>query len=382
MNQIGIYSITCTKNGRRYIGQSRVLNKRKWQHFNELDHNKHHNKYLQNTYNKYKKENFKFEVIENCEIEKLNEREAYWISYYNSNDIKLGYNQKEISHLLTCSEEHRENCKKTTIKRNVDRYGLYTLFNLQTGEVTQVGSKKEYTRDKEYNYKKHFLCLRDWTLEDFKKHYERYNYYHFCQNGIDSSNNFTEPRKIYGKNLTTGEVLEFPSISGAGRSLGIRAQGISNVINGKKLSTNGYTFSTTADFPDESKMFKQNDFPVYILDKNGVRYYESRYQASGQEFLNDNHATSYIKDFINTERTYKGCRFFSTQPTEVDVVRAKYDLSPNETLAYKIIYENKVIQPQQLPSTSKSRNHQIKKKLISYNLITQCPTTHTISLTN
>ncbi len=373
MNQIGIYSITCTKNGRKYIGQSRVLNKRKWQHFNELKHNKHHNKYLQNTYNKYSLDNFKFEVIEHCEVEELNEKEAYWINYYNSNDIKLGYNQKEISHLLPCSIEHRENCKKATTKRNVDKHGLYTLFNLQTGEVTQVETKKEYTGDKTHNYKKHYLCLRDYTLQDFKEHYQKYNSYQQLN---------TEANKIYAKNLTTGEVLEFSSVRQGAKELGIKEGLVRNVVLGRKLSTHGFTFSRTTEFPDESIMFKGNDFPVYILDKEGCRYYESRYNAASQEFTDDTHATSYIKDFIDSDRTYKGRRFFSTEPTEVDVVRAKYNLSPNEALTYKIIYENKSIQPKQLPSTSKTRNHQMKQKLISYNLITQCPTTFTISLTN
>lgn len=376
MNQIGIYSITCTKNGRKYIGQSRVLNKRKWQHFNELKHNKHHNKYLQNTYNKYSLDNFKFEVIEHCGVEELNEKEAYWINYYNSNDIKLGYNQKEIAHLLPCSKEHSENCKKATSKRNTDKYGLWNLFNLHTGEVTQVDSRKEYgMENKTYNYKRHYLALRDgFTLDEFKKYYEGYNYYQLCQNGDGS----TEGKKIYAKNLTTGEVLEFPSVCRGAKELGIHEGLVRNVVLGRKLSTNNYTFSKTTEFPEQAD---RSCIPVFVLDKEGCRYYDSQYTAASLEFPTDKHASSYIKDFIDTDRSHKGCKFFSTQPTEVDKTILQYNLTAQEASAYRIVYENKTIAPKDLPATNKSNRVRLKKQLIQKNLITQCPTTFTISLT-
>lgn len=377
---IGIYCITCNPTNKVYIGQSINIRSRKNQHLQDLLKNKHCNSYLQNAFNKYGRSNFSFTVFENCSKKELNEKEAYWINLKRSNESRYGFNLKEVSTLTRCSELHRESCRDTTRKRYVEKYGMWTIFNLQTGEWFESPSRKEYgMENKSFNYKRHYVAFRDWTLEDFKKHYESYNYYQFCQNG---ASNFTEPRKIYCKNLTTGEVLEFPSISRAGRSLGIRVQGVSNVINGKKLSTNNYTFSTTTDFPDESKMFKQNDFPVYILDKNGVRYYESRYEASAQEFTNDTHATSYIKDFIDSDRTYKSCRFFSTEPTELDKIIIKYNLTQQEALAYKIIYENKVIQPKDLPATNKPNRARLKKQLIEKNLITQCPTTFSISLIN
>lgn len=41
---------------------------------------------------KYGIDNFSFEIIEECQIEQLNEREIYWISQYNSNLPEFGYN--------------------------------------------------------------------------------------------------------------------------------------------------------------------------------------------------------------------------------------------------------------------------------------------------
>lgn len=371
---IGIYAIICKPTSKLYIGQSINIRSRKNQHLNDLLRGKHCNSYLQNAFNKYGRSNFAFQVLENCTKEELDIRESYWINTKRTNESRYGFNLKEVKGGLTkCADTHTEACRKSTIKRNVNKHGLWTLFNLQTGEVIQTETKKEYTGDKNYNYKKHYLALRDWTLQDFKEHYEKYNAY---QTLMSNAN------KIYAKNLTTGEVLEFPSVCRGAKELGIGEGLVRNVVMGKRLSTHGYTFSKTTDFPDESKMLKGNDFPVYILDKEGYRFYESRYTASSQYFINDPHATSYIKDFIDTERTYKGCRFFSTPPTEVDKTIIKYNLTPQEALAYKLIYENKVIQPKDLPATNKSNRARLKKQLIEKNLITQCPTTFTISLTN
>lgn len=41
---------------------------------------------------KYGRNNFQKEIIEECDYESLNQKEIYWISFYNSTDDKIGYN--------------------------------------------------------------------------------------------------------------------------------------------------------------------------------------------------------------------------------------------------------------------------------------------------
>lgn len=368
---IGIYSITCLPINKVYVGQSRAIANRKWQHFNDLKKQKHCNSHLQNAFNKYGEENFIFTVLENCELEELCIKEAHWIGVFKSNIARYGFNQKEVGELVSCSESYRVACGATTIKRNVDKHGLYTLFNLQTGEVVQTEIRKPYTGDKTHNYKKHYLCLREWTLQDFKEHYERYNAY-------QKLNNSTVTR-LYAKNLTTGEVLEFPSVCRGARELGIKEELVRNVVKGRKLSTNNYTFSRTTEFPEQ---VDRSCISVFVLDKEGCRYYDSQYKAASLEFPSDKHASSYIKDFIDTERTHKGCKFFSVPPTEIDKTILQYNLTAQEASAYRIVYENKTIAPKDLPATNKSNRARLKNQLIEKNLITQCPTTFNISLTN
>lgn len=76
----GVYKITCVANGKCYIGQSKNIRKRWYSHKSLLKKNKHENKYLQRLYNKYGVEQFTYEILELCSIEKLDERERYWIA--------------------------------------------------------------------------------------------------------------------------------------------------------------------------------------------------------------------------------------------------------------------------------------------------------------
>lgn len=86
----GIYKITNNKNGKVYIGQSQNMFLRHKQHFILLRHGHHENKLMQADWSRDSK-GFRFDVIEYCPIDKLNEREKYWIEKYNS--IEKGYNQ-------------------------------------------------------------------------------------------------------------------------------------------------------------------------------------------------------------------------------------------------------------------------------------------------
>jgi group I intron endonuclease len=89
---IGIYSITNLKNKKRYIGSSSRIPKRFNEHKNELRRGVHKNPYLQNSWNKNGQDQFKFEVIELCDVLCLTEREEYWIELYKTYEEKTGYN--------------------------------------------------------------------------------------------------------------------------------------------------------------------------------------------------------------------------------------------------------------------------------------------------
>lgn len=76
---IGIYRITNLINGKSYIGQSRDIQRRFWDH-RCISHEG--NRHLKHAMLKYGKECFKYEVLEECKADQLDEREIYYINTF------------------------------------------------------------------------------------------------------------------------------------------------------------------------------------------------------------------------------------------------------------------------------------------------------------
>lgn len=87
-----IYKATSKTTGKVYIGQSsQTLQERISQH-NSAAYKHQYNYHFHNAIRKYGKDDFIYEIIEDniSDIETLNERECFWISYYDS--YNNGYN--------------------------------------------------------------------------------------------------------------------------------------------------------------------------------------------------------------------------------------------------------------------------------------------------
>lgn len=128
MEETGIiYKIENLINKKVYIGQTiQPFQKRKDAHIYELRKGTKTNRKFQNAWNKYREENFKFEVIERCRKSELNHRERYYVNKYNSycngynlttggqKNFKHSHNEgtkeklSKIGKILWKDEEHRE----------------------------------------------------------------------------------------------------------------------------------------------------------------------------------------------------------------------------------------------------------------------------------
>lgn len=89
----GIYMCTCSGNNKSYIGQAKDVKDRKCEHLSELRGGHHFNQYLQRSYDKYKEDSFIWEVLEYCNEDELDNKEIYWIAYYDT--YKNGFNANE-----------------------------------------------------------------------------------------------------------------------------------------------------------------------------------------------------------------------------------------------------------------------------------------------
>lgn len=136
---IGIYQIYNIVNGKVYIGKAVDIFKRKHEHFNMLEGNYHYNVHLQQSFNKYGKECFRFSIIEECDEKDLIDKEIYYIEQYDS--FYSGYNQTLGGDGMSgrkWSESQRETMR---IKMKGNTYGI--------GNSSNTGMKRnQESRDK------------------------------------------------------------------------------------------------------------------------------------------------------------------------------------------------------------------------------------------
>jgi group I intron endonuclease len=84
----GIYLLRNNVNGKVYVGQSVDICKR-W-YFHRLSANRGDKSPLYSAMRKYGINEFSVQVLEECEVTKLDEREAYWMDFYEARE--RGYN--------------------------------------------------------------------------------------------------------------------------------------------------------------------------------------------------------------------------------------------------------------------------------------------------
>ena len=96
MKHCGIYQIKNEVTGKVYIGQSNDINRRWTEHKSRAfdPNNNCYHKPLYLSMRKYGLEVFTLTILEECSLEELNEREAYYIQQYNSL-VPNGYNVSE-----------------------------------------------------------------------------------------------------------------------------------------------------------------------------------------------------------------------------------------------------------------------------------------------
>jgi group I intron endonuclease len=107
----GIYSITNKINNKRYIGKSKNIKVRFRNHRSDLHRNKHHSIHLNRSWLKYGKENFLWEILEECSKENLKKREIYWVRFYKSDMPEFGYNGDTANEIETRMEHSEEVCQ-------------------------------------------------------------------------------------------------------------------------------------------------------------------------------------------------------------------------------------------------------------------------------
>ena len=260
----GIYMIKNTVNNKMYIGQSHNIAWRWTIHKYKLRSNNSDNRHLQYSWNKYGESAFDFLIVELCPVDKLDEKEAYWISYYNS--IENGYNiraggnssrgwkmseegKKNISNALKghkYSEEHNKNlsaAQKKYYETHIPATS-HAVICLNTGEKfanATMANKKYPSADQSAIHEcckgRHFSCGKDddgnclvWVYEE--------DYDNLSKKDIKDrlyNTGFVARSKSFQKSvkcITTNEV--FDSIEDAAKHYGMSVQNLCGCLKGRQ----------------------------------------------------------------------------------------------------------------------------------------------------
>lgn len=142
----GIYVIVNTKNGKVYVGQAQDFHTRWCKHKRTLNSNRHDNRHLQSAWNKYGAKVFRFQKLEYCSIEILDEREQHYLDVYMPKGMcyNIDPNVRHTRRGTLCSEETRRklsNAAKT-------RPPVSEETRRKLSEASRGRTKSEETRRK------------------------------------------------------------------------------------------------------------------------------------------------------------------------------------------------------------------------------------------
>lgn len=152
MDIVGIYKITNLINGHCYVGQSRHIHKR-WQDHKITSHNKNDKGYnypLYKAFRKYGLVNFSFEIIEECTVEELNEKEHYWIKKLSPeyNQTEGGDYQVHGSKLTYAEVQEIRKILMDKTKKDISYPQIAKMFGVHEDTIRDINTGRTWKESK------------------------------------------------------------------------------------------------------------------------------------------------------------------------------------------------------------------------------------------
>lgn len=174
----GIYQIVNLLNGKRYIGSAINLKRRKIEHSYRLKKQIHSNEILQRSYNKYGKENLKFEILLYCSKGDLLFYEQRAIDSYDFENLYNIRIKADSNRGITFSEEHKQKI------RNSKKGNKSHMYGKKLSIETKIKISNKLKNRKMSETHKLNLCK---ALKNKKKSSEHIKKMKECQKGEKSS---------------------------------------------------------------------------------------------------------------------------------------------------------------------------------------------------
>lgn len=236
-----IYKITNILNNKIYIGQTKRTIEVRWKGHLTSAFNSSQNSYnypLYKDIRKYGIENFKISIIEKCPINLLDEKEKYWISYYNSknngynqtvggNSVQL-YDYNEIYRLwekgYSCKEiKELTEISYTTLAEILNKFNIDSEDRIKRSNDKKVYINKEIIINDFINglsinkiAKKHKISFK-WVKNTLLEH--GFNEKDFEENAKNNHSTSGSPKSISQYDLNKNFIQSFSSIKNAKLSL-------------------------------------------------------------------------------------------------------------------------------------------------------------------
>lgn len=269
---IGIYKFTSKITGQSYIGQSIKIEHRYKEHLNNIKNFQENSKWYQ-ALREQGIENFEFSILEECQPEELNEREIYWIQYYDS--YNNGYNSTPGGQTKYCNPQ--------LIYEAWDE----GLAPLEIAQKLNIGTTCVYNNLIGYkNYNKHEAKVRGGQLANKK----RKNNLSLIKQKLNN---------VYQYDLEGNFIKEWSSCKAIQRELGYDPSYIGKCINGKRLSAYGYQWNSQKLDKIPSKI-KTNGIPRKViqldLENNIICIHSSLKEAAKAVNGNDSFISKVCKN--------------------------------------------------------------------------------------
>ena len=276
----GIYMLQNKINGKKYIGQSIDIKYRYNNHIHEsyganVDKSAY-NMAIHKAIRKYGINNFDLIVLEECNREKLDDREMYWIEYFDTyND---GYNQT---------------IGGGAVKNKINTEKVFDLWD-QEMSIDEIHKTTGYGK---HSIIRNLEVYKNYSSQESRKRGRGIAQMKTC-------------KKIFQYSINGEYLREFDSIKEAEEKTGTRHNDISSCIHGDQMSANGFRWSLEKKEnlgPYMATMTnKKKKVDKYSLENEYLETYDSITAAAKSV---QQKGLSGVIDACNKQKIYKNYRW-------------------------------------------------------------------------
>lgn len=240
-----IYITTCSINHKKYIGKKKYDKNGQWKTYLGSGI------ILQKAIKKYGKENFTRKIIEECDsLQSLNEREKYWISFYNAvksdeyyniadggdgGNVRLGYSDEEYKK----SEEKRIKNIIYTFQNRLENKSPHTKLSID--DVQRIINRllqRDYQIDIARDFNVSVSTIYDILNHNTWKNLTKDIAFPSPKNAVQQKGRNGKPVVQY---TSTGvKIKAYKNARIAEEETGISYKQISNCCNGYKKTAHGF----------------------------------------------------------------------------------------------------------------------------------------------